>query len=110
MPDTVTAQYIDFGGRRYEQGAVVTVPEESRDWLLGLGLISAGGDHLGSEQPTGPAMTEAAAAAIAEHGLDAELITGTGSGGRITKGDVDAWLASLDEAEDGDDQDDGGEA
>ncbi|MHC4471711.1 MAG: 2-oxoglutarate dehydrogenase complex dihydrolipoyllysine-residue succinyltransferase [Planctomycetota bacterium] len=47
--------------------------------------------------PAEPRVGPAARRLIAEHGLEAAAIPGTGRGGRITKGDVVAYLAALEE-------------
>lgn len=49
-----------------------------------------------TESPAGGAAGPAARKLIAEHGLDANAISGTGKGGRITKEDVQAALAARD--------------
>lgn len=60
------------------------------------------GDSRGGSQeqvPDEPAMTDAAAERLAEAGIDPRGVRGTGKGGRITAGDVDAHLAALVEPE-----------
>jgi len=49
-------------------------------------------DETGGEAPQGPAMSNAAAELIAEHGLDPDLIAGSGTDGKITKPDVLEYL------------------
>jgi pyruvate/2-oxoglutarate dehydrogenase complex dihydrolipoamide acyltransferase (E2) component len=99
MADKVLAPFITVGGVKFPAGAVVEVPEGSRVWLIGCGYIEPT-----NEAPEAPAMTPAAAAAIAEHGLDTAAIRGTGSGGRITLGDVEDHLANAAAAEPTDDE------
>jgi pyruvate/2-oxoglutarate dehydrogenase complex dihydrolipoamide acyltransferase (E2) component len=48
----------------------------------------------------GPDATEAALALAASYGLDITEVVGTGSGGRITKWDVENYLAEDDYPED----------
>ncbi|MCX7569160.1 dihydrolipoamide acetyltransferase family protein [Tumebacillus sp. DT12] len=47
-----------------------------------------------AKQPGGPRFSPAVMAMIQEHGVDPSLITGTGAGGRITRKDVQAFLAN----------------
>lgn len=55
---------------------------------------------LARVETDGPDLTAAAADLVEEHGLDAARIPGTGAGGRITKGDVEAYLAEREASDD----------
>lgn len=77
---------------RYDEGDTVPagrMPARSVDVLEGKGVIEA------IEEAPAPDATDAARAAAAEASLDLALVTGTGSGGRVTLPDVQAYLAAL---------------
>lgn len=67
-----------------------TVPEASGN---SNGAVTTTAAHAATTTAAKPRISPVVARMAAEHNLDLDLITGTGSGGRVTRKDVEAYLA-----------------